>query len=74
MAQERCDDCWDFAKLTCKLAHQSLAGADVADDATTCYPLEDVLAVPGDEMAVVDDVLLTFSKLDLASAIEQDIF
>ena len=44
--------------LTCKLAHQALAGTEVADDAAACDAFEDVFAVPRDEVAVVDDVLL----------------
>lgn len=44
---------------TDEFAHQPLAGRQVADDAAAGDALEVVLAVPGDEVAVVDDVFLS---------------
>jgi hypothetical protein len=49
--------------LTSEFADHAFTGADVANDATTCDPLEDILAVPGYQMSVVDDVLFAFSEL-----------
>ena len=46
-----------FTVLTSELADQALASAEVADNATACHALEDIFAVPGDKVAVVDDVL-----------------
>jgi hypothetical protein len=48
---------------THKLAHKAFAGSQIADNAARRNPLERVLAVPRDEMAVVDDVLFAFAKL-----------
>lgn len=53
---------------TCELAHQALAGAEIADDAAARNTLEDILAVPGDEVAVVDDVFFAFAELASLSA------
>ena len=44
-------------RLTSELADQTFASTEVADDATACDTFEDVFAVPGDEVAVIDDVL-----------------
>lgn len=46
-----------------KLAHQTFSAADAGDNASACYTFHDVFAVPGDEMAVIDDVLFAFHKL-----------
>ena len=48
---------------THKLAHKAFAGSQIADNAARRDPLERVLAVPRDEMAVVDDVLFAFAEL-----------
>lgn len=48
---------------TTKLADQPLAGAEVRDDAPAGYALHDVFAVPGDQVSVVDYVLLAFLEL-----------
>lgn len=46
-----------------EFTHQSFSGAEVGDDATTSHALEHVLAVPGDEVAVVDDVFFVGLEL-----------
>ena len=46
-----------------KLAHKAFAGSQIADNAARRNPLERVLAVPRDEVAVVDDVLFAFAEL-----------
>ena len=46
-----------------ELTDQALTGRDVADDASGRDTFEDVLAVPGNEVTVVYDVLLALSKL-----------
>ena len=46
-----------------KLAHKPFAGSQIADNAARRNPLERVLAVPRDEMAVVDDILFAFAEL-----------
>lgn len=46
-----------------KLAHQAFSAADARDDAPARHALHHVLAVPGYEMAVVDDVFLAFDEL-----------
>ena len=46
-----------------KLAHKAFAGSQIADNAARRNPLERVLAVPRDEMAVVDDVFFAFAEL-----------
>ena len=47
----------------CELAHQTLPGRKVANNTSGGDALEHVLAVPGDEVAIVDDVLLAFAEL-----------
>lgn len=46
-----------------KFTHQSFSGAEIGDDATTSYALEHIFAVPGDEVAVVDDIFLVGLEL-----------
>lgn len=46
-----------------KLADQAFSTTDARDDASARYTLHDVFAVPGYEMAVVDDVFFAFHKL-----------
>jgi hypothetical protein len=59
---------------THKLAHKTFAGSQIADNAARRNPLERVLAVPRNEVAVVDDVLFAFAELketfQLASIVE----
>ena len=45
---------------TGELAHQPFARADAGDDTPARHALQDVLAIPGYEVAVVDDVFLAF--------------
>ena len=47
----------------CELAHQTLTGSEVANNTSGRDALEHVFAVPSDEVAVVDDVLLAFAEL-----------
>lgn len=42
-----------------ELANQTLGRGKAGDDTAGCDTLEDVFCVPGDEVAVVDNVLLT---------------
>ena len=46
-----------------KLADQAFATADAGNDASARHTLHHVLAVPGHEVAVVDDVLFAFHEL-----------
>lgn len=46
-----------------ELAHQTFTGREIANNTSGGNALEDVLAVPGDEVTVVDNVFLAFSKL-----------
>ena len=46
-----------------KLAHQAFTRGEAGYDTTRCHPLHHVLAVPGDQVSVVDDVLFAFSEL-----------
>ena len=46
-----------------KLADQAFPAADAGNDASARHTLHHVLAVPGHEVAVVDDVLFAFHKL-----------
>ena len=46
-----------FTVLTSELADQAFASAEVADYATARHALENIFAVPGDKVTVVDDVL-----------------
>ena len=48
---------------TGEFADEPLAGADTRDDAAARDALHDVLAVPGDEVAVVDDVFFFWLEL-----------
>lgn len=50
-------------KRTSKFADQTLARAQIADDSAACDTLEDVFAIPRNEVAVVDDILLVLPKL-----------
>jgi hypothetical protein len=53
----------EYSSRTHKFAHKTFAGSQIADNAARRNPLERVLAVPRDEMAVVDDVLFAFAEL-----------
>jgi hypothetical protein len=46
-----------------ELAHESFARTDTRDDTTAGNTFDDVFAVPGDKMAVVDDISFTFLQL-----------
>jgi len=46
-----------------KLAHETLARSKIAYDTPASNALENVLAVPSNEVTVVDDVLLVGGKL-----------
>jgi hypothetical protein len=46
-----------------ELAHQTLTRRDAGDDTARSNPLENVFAIPGDEVAVVDDVAFAFGEL-----------
>lgn len=48
---------------TREFAHQTFARAHVADDAATRHSFEDVVAVPRDQVAIVDDVFFAFPEL-----------
>lgn len=48
---------------TGKLADQSLTRCDPGHDASRSSAFQNVLAVPGDEVAVIDDVFLAFDEL-----------
>lgn len=50
---------------TRKLADEPLAAAHVGDDAAGCGALEDVVAVPRHQMAIVDDIFLAVAELYL---------
>lgn len=41
-----------------EFTYKTFASAEIADDATTGDPLEHVVAIPSDEMAVIDNVFL----------------
>lgn len=43
---------------TRKLAHQPFPCTEITDNPARRYSLEDILAVPGYEVSVVDDILL----------------
>lgn len=45
---------------TRKLAHQPFPGAEITDDPARRDALEDILAVPGYEVSVIDDIFLPF--------------
>ncbi len=51
-----------------ELAYETLTGRHARYDSTRCNALEDVLTVPGDEVAVVDDVALAFYQLRILLA------
>jgi hypothetical protein len=53
----------NYIPWTCELADQALAGAQIGDYPTTRNTLQDVLGVPRNQVAVVNDVLLTLLKL-----------
>lgn len=48
---------------TRELADQTFARTHIANDSSTCDPLQDIRAIPGDEVSVIDDVLFAFSEL-----------
>ena len=50
---------------TCELAYQAFTRSHATDDTTRGNALENVLGVPGNEMAVVDNVSLTILELIL---------
>ena len=43
-----------------ELAHQAFSGAHSADQATRSHALENILAGPGHQVAVIDDVAFAF--------------
>jgi len=49
---------------THEFAREALSGTEPGDDTTGCDALHLVFAVPGDKVAVVDVVGLTFDELD----------
>ena len=49
--------------LTCEFANQAFTRADAGNDPPTSNSLEHVLAVPGHQMTVVNDVLLGLLQL-----------
>jgi hypothetical protein len=48
---------------SCKFAHQALAGTQIGNYPTTGNTLQDVLGIPCNQVAVVDDVLFARLKL-----------
>ena len=46
-----------------ELADQAFTTADAGDDSSTGHTLHHILAIPGNQMAVVEDVLLTLDEL-----------
>jgi hypothetical protein len=53
---------------TGELADETFAGADSADDASRRHALHDVLAIPRDKMAIVDDIAFALNQLPMQSA------
>lgn len=56
-----------------KLADQAFSTADTGYNASARYALHHILAVPGYEMAIVDDVFLAFHKLNSLSVVRQEV-
>jgi hypothetical protein len=52
-----------YIPWACELANQALARAQIGDYPATRNTLKDVLGVPCNQVAIVDDVLLTLLKL-----------
>jgi hypothetical protein len=52
-----------YLPWACEFADQALASAQIGDYPTTRNTLQDVLGIPSNQMAVVDDVLLTLLQL-----------
>ena len=52
-----------YGRHTSELAHQTFTCRQSGDDAATGDTLQDVLAVPGDEVAIVDNVFLVGQHL-----------
>ena len=50
-------------RLTSELADKAFSRSKTRDDTARRHALHDVLAVPGNEMSVIDDVLLTILEL-----------
>jgi len=48
---------------TSKLANQALTRADPRDDAATGSTLKDIITIPSDQMAVINDILFALLKL-----------
>ena len=46
-----------------ELAHQAFTRADARDDTTARHPLHYILAIPGYQMTVINDILLLRLKL-----------
>ena len=46
-----------------ELADEALCRRQTRDDTTRCHPFHDILGIPGDEVAIVNDVLLSIDKL-----------
>lgn len=54
-----------------EFTHKTFASAEIANDATTGNPFEHVVAIPRNEMAVVDDVFLAITQLCKVSLLWQ---
>lgn len=55
---------WEvYIPRACEFADQALTGTQIGDYPATCNTLQDVLGVPRNQVAIVDDVLLTLLKL-----------
>lgn len=59
----------EYGPRTRELAYQTFSASDARDDATACHALHDIFAIPGNEMTVVDNVLLPLDKLESRLAI-----
>ena len=60
--------CWvpclqEYGPRPGEFTDKTFTRADTRDDAAACDTFHDVFAVPGDEMAVVDDVLFAILEL-----------
>lgn len=67
-AKEGCEGCSvacldEDGTWTGELTDQSFSGYDAADNTATCDAFHDIVAVPGYQMAVIDDVFLAFLEL-----------
>lgn len=57
-----------YRPRSCEFADKTFPTADTGDDASASHALHDVFGVPGDQMAVVDDILFAFFELHVQSA------